>query len=104
MEPQVEILSKSGKLSTDVLQYKILSKSGELSTDLRTVFFNGKQLFPRTERPDQTLALMPVLVSGQTRLMNSIWRGCEVGWIWSLGDISANVKGAHEYDGAKEPQ
>ena len=32
MGSQVEILSKSGELSTDMLRCKILSKSGELST------------------------------------------------------------------------
>ena len=61
-------------------------------------------LSPRTDRSDQTLVPIPVLVSGQTRLMNSISKKSEGEGICSLGDSSANVKGIHKYDGSKEPQ
>ena len=48
---------------------------------------------PRTKRPYQTLAPMQIFVSGQTKLMNSLWnRGCLVVAISSLGYISAIVK------------
>ena len=46
---------------------------------------------------------MLVLVSDQTRLMNSKWSREDEGPICSLENILANVKGTHEYYSSKEP-
>ena len=57
----------------------------------------------RTERPDQTLALMFIIQPGQTRLRNSIrYERNEMVPICSLGNISAIVEGFHQYDDSIE--
>lgn len=80
-------LPKSGELLTGMLLYK-KSTSWNLTSEILPAPFIAK-----TERPDQTLVPVPILVSGQTRLTNSWWcRWHEVVRICSLGNISAVVK------------